>query len=951
MMRKYENPEYLQENRLPQRAYYIPEGEGALTSLNGCWRFDFYARDDDPTPEKSGQIDVPSCWQCRGYERPYYTNVVYPHPVDPPYVPMDNPMGVYTRTFRISDGNRRHYVVFEGVSSCVELYINGCFAGWSQGSHLQAEFDITPFVRVGENEITAKVRKWCFGSYLEDQDFFRYHGIFRDVYLLSRPEGHLRDVDIRTKNDGSIRIAFDGTAEVTLRDAEGNCLQSGRFTDGATLFVEKPVLWNAEKPYLYELSLSCAGETIRQEVGFVEYGVNERHAFTVNGVEVKLRGVNHHDTHPTNGYAMTEEELLRDLQLMKKLNMNCVRTSHYPPHPKFLQFCDRLGLYVMLETDLETHGFSNRTAGGNGYDCLNGNPAWPGNRAEWLPACLERMQRAYQRDKNHACVFAWSTGNESGHCENHRAMIEWLRETDSRRLIHCEDASRAAVSSTHPAPEYYTRPDLHSRMYPQLAEVEAYARDETKTLPYFLCEYSHAMGNGPGDVGDYWEIIDRYPKLIGGCVWEWADHVYLENGTAKYGGDFGELTHDGNFCADGLVTHERKFKAGTKNVKYAYQYVRFDLNGDELSIKNGYSFTNLNEYRLEIEVTVDGAVFSAQTLSPELAPGESCAIRLSRPERCTLGAFVVCQMYDRDGEQVALWESPLDVPRQSPARKAAPVAVTEQTQVFSVCGDGFRYEISKHTGLPRQIWKDGTPQLAAPAELTVWRAPTDNDRHIRLRWGHPDSWQGENLDRIFTHVYEARAEENRLFVKGSLAGVGRMPFLRFTLEYRFFSDGEAELFLTGEIREDCVWLPRLGFEFTMFPTQSRFRYFGRGPEENYRDMRLHVTTGVFESSAEAEYFPYVKPQEHGNHTACRLLQMENGLVFRTEDEFECAVSQFSSYALSRAAHASELAADGMVHVRVDYKVSGLGSQSCGPELPEKYRLSEKKFEMCFSILS
>lgn len=943
-MRFYENPEYTQENRLPQRAYYIPEGKNVFSSLNGIWQFDFYARDDDEAPAKSGQIDVPSCWQCRGYEKPYYTNVIYPFPVDPPFVPMDNPMGVYTRKFEITDADRQQYVVFEGSSSCLELYINSQFVGWSQGSHLQAEFDITPYVHPGTNEITAKVRKWCFGSYLEDQDCFRYNGIFRDVYLLSRPKGHLTDLDIHTKNDGSISVSFCGTAAISVLDAAGNCLDSGRFCDIAALHIDHPILWNAEKPYLYELVISCAGETIRQQIGFVEYGVNARHAFTVNGVEVKLKGVNHHDTHPTNGYSMTEEELLQDLRLMKKLNINCIRTSHYPPHPKFLSFCNQMGFYVMLETDLETHGFSCRTAGGNGFDCVDGNPAWPGNRREWLPAFLDRMQRAYHRDKNQACIFAWSTGNESGHCENHWEMIQWLRKTDTRRLIHCEDASRAAISDAHPAPTYYSRPDLHSRMYPDYAEVEAYARDESKPLPYFLCEYSHAMGNGPGDVGDYWAIIDQYPKLIGGCIWEWADHVYLEDGTAKYGGDFGEATHDGNFCADGLVTYDRKLKAGSLNAKYAYQPVRFRLDDGKLWIKNCCNFTNLNEYELKIEVTVDGACYDEQTLRLNLAPNESCTVSLPSPKSCKLGAFVVARMFDGDGEQAALWEQELPVMRIAAHDTSEPAEITEEKQSYFIRGAHVQYEISKHTGLPVQIWKDGTAQLAKPVELTVWRAPTDNERHIRNKWGHPDVWQGENIDRIFNHVYESHADGNTLRVAGSLAGIGRMPFLHYELTYRFFADGRAELLLKADVREDCVWLPRFGFEFTMFPEQTQFHYFGRGPGENYQDMRLHITTGFFESSAEKEYFPYVKPQEHGNHAGCRLLQMKNGLQFSSEQPFECCVSQYSAQQLTQAAHASELKPDGYVHVRVDYRNSGIGSNSCGPELLEQYRLSEKSIE-------
>ena len=389
-MRRYEDLAKMAENRLPQRAYYIPENEGAYMLLNGDWDFEYYERDYDKTPSKTGVIDVPSCWQCRGYDKPCYSNVAYVFPIDPPYVPQDNPMGVYTREFEIGDTDKRHYIVFEGVATCVELYINGEYVGYSQGSRLQAEFDITDFVKQGTNSIKAKVYKWCSGSYLEDQDCFRNNGIFRDVYILSRPEGHIKDISITT-DANVIKIQFEGKSKITLLNPENEIISTTDAENYAEFTVENPIEWNAEKPALYELVFENNGEIIRQSVGFVTYAINERSAFTVNGVEVKLKGINHHDTHPQNGYTMTDEDILNDLKLMKQLNINCIRTSHYPPTPKFLEYCNRLGFYVMVETDIEIHGFTMRYSKTGPYDSYN-NPEWIGNLPEWKESYLERME-------------------------------------------------------------------------------------------------------------------------------------------------------------------------------------------------------------------------------------------------------------------------------------------------------------------------------------------------------------------------------------------------------------------------------------------------------------------------------------------------------------------------------------------------------------------------------
>lgn len=948
MKRKYDDLNCIQENRLTQRAYYIPENDGAYSLLNGIWDFEFFERDYDEKPTKTGRIDVPSCWQCRGYEKPYYTNKIYPYPVDPPFVPEDNPMGVYTREFEIKNISNLHYVVFEGVSSCVELYINNKYVGYSQGSRLQSEFDISEFVKEGKNTIKAVVHKWCSGSYLEDQDSFRYNGIFRDVYILSRPCGHIKDIDIKSVGN-TIFIEFEGKGSISLYDANKRLIERKDADKKAEFVVEKAIQWNAEKPYLYELVFESFGETIRQSVGFVEYGINERKAFTVNGVEVKLKGINRHDTHPLNGYTMTDEELLNDLKMMKKLNINCIRTSHYPPTPKFLEYCNQLGFYVMVEADLEIHGFTNRNAGGNSYDCLNSNPEWIGNQAEWKESYMERIIRTYHRDKNHPCVFSWSTGNESGCCDNNYAMVQWLRKTDKRRFAHCEDASRTAYGYGPQDTSYYDRSDIHSRMYPPYTELEEYAQNEEKFLPYFMCEYSHAMGNGPGDVKDYWDIIYKYPKLIGGCIWEWADHTYIANGVPKYGGDFEELTSDGNFCADGLVTHDRKLKAGSLNAKYVYQYAAFELIGDIVKVTNLYDFTNLNEYQIRLDINADGKTLNTRTLTLDVEPKSTGEIKIDIPEKCKLGAYVVIRMFDKDNYETALWEEELPVEKIENNHSFVPAKIIENTNSFVVKTKNTEFEISKHTATPIKIIKNGVNQLVEYTKISAWRAPIDNERIIKNKWGHPDVGEGENLDRIFNKVYSYENKNDILIFEGSLAGVGRMPFLKYKIKYEFSDSGEMKITLGARVSDKCIWLPRLGFEFKTIKDNNYFSYFGKGPLENYCDMKYHTTTGYFISNTDLEYVPYIMPQEHGNHTDCKELHINGGLDFYALDTFDINVSKYSVESLTKAMHIDELEANNVVNIRIDYKNSGVGSNSCGPELIEKYTLCEKNIDFCFKV--
>lgn len=944
-MRSYEDLKHISENRMPQRSFYIPEN--SCTMLNGQWDFKYYECDyEEDTDEREwDKIEVPSCWQLKGYGNPNYANVAYPFPYDPPYVPDRNPMGVYKREFEVENTERLTYIVFEGVSSCLELYINGEYVGYSQGSHLQAEFDITSFVVKGINTVTAKVRKWCSGSYLEDQDFFRFNGIFRDVYVLSRPKGHVKDIKITT-DENVINIELDGPSDITLFAPDGKKVSSIYAFGSAQINVTEPILWNAENPALYELVFKYEDEVISQKVGFVSYAIGKENEFLVNGTEVKLKGVNHHDTHPEKGWVMSDDDIRKDLLLMKKLNINTVRTSHYPPSPRFLDMCDEIGLYVMLETDLENHGVVSRESEYCGYDCIENPDRWPCEIPEWKDSYVERMERAYNRDKNHCSIFAWSTGNESGHGKNHLAMIEFIRENDSKRLVHCEDASR--MSEDFDIPEYADRADVFSRMYESVADVKKRAEDPKFNYPYFMCEYAHAMGNGPGDVMDYWDLVYKHKKLIGGCVWEWADHTVLVDGVPKFGGDFkDELTHDGNFCSDGMVFHDRSLKAGSLEVKAAYQPMDCSLEGENVVVLNRFDFTNLSEYEFRCEIKVDGSLVWEKALNLDAEPKKTATVQIPLPPSCKLGAFVNCYLFDKSGYEVA--RKQLDIPCEvrTAAKSAESATVSEDDLWVVFRGEDFAYGFSKRTGQLSSFVKNGVEQLFAPVHLSALRAPTDNERKIKGEWYWGSPMGAENLNRQFDKIYDLKVCDNELVVEGSLAGVSRSPYFRYTARYSATSDGVLKVTLDGKVKEECEWLPRLGFEFKVPAQMSEFKYFGMGPHESYCDMHHASMVDWYESDADREYVNYIMPQEHGNHFRTKVLEMKDGMIFEA-DNMEINVSRYSGEALMYAWHQDEIQKSACVNVRIDYKDSGIGSASCGPQLIEKYRLDDKDihFEFC-----
>ncbi len=922
-MRKYEDLSKIHENALPPRAHYIPydslekalKGDKSSSSyytlLNGEWDFRYYERDID-SPEtitEWNKVKVPSCWQMTGYEKPYYTNTKYPYPIDPPYVPNDNPVGVYRR-FVIVDkktADRENYLVFEGVASCVELFVNGKYIGFSSVSHCTSEFKVD--LCEGENEIIAKVYKRCAGSYLEDQDFFRNNGIFRDVYLLSRNKGHLFDIHIGY-DDKNINCNYN----YKLYDSEGNIAEDG-----------KRILWNAEKPYLYTLIIKEAGEYIPIKIGFRTQSVSKLGELLINGMPVKLKGINHHDTHPTDGYVISTDFIRSELLKMKELNINCIRTSHYPPSPAFMELCDELGFYVIDEADNESHGFM-YTSG-----------PWPCSIPEWRDAHIDRAARLFERDKNHTSVIIWSLGNEANCGENTVKMSEYIKSHDTKmgynRLIHYEPTFWKNNKNNRKIAEYV---DIISNMYCPTYELTEYIEKTGDTRPVFWCEYSHAMGNGPGDIGDYWDVIYKTPQFIGGCIWEWADHVApITDGRFGYGGDFGEETHDGNFCCDGLVFHDRSFKAGTYEAKSVYQPLYTQYNNGILTLFNRYDFTDLNETDIRYSYEVDGVTVKEEKLNISLKPHESTEIFLNiQAVECMFGAYLNIYM-DKNGKNIASCQHKISDGSFKHIGEDVPIIECGK-RYATIRGDGFTYQFDMHYG----TLSDLNGFLKSPMELTAWRAPTDNERNIKKKWY---DWHYNNTSN---KIYNVDVKGNIISVKAALSPIISTPIVKYTATYTFFNNGRIDIEIKGNFDTEKIYLPRLGFEFKT--DRKDFSYFGYGPHESYIDMHRASKMGMYQSSSSKEYTDYIRPQEHGNHYGTKFLQIGE-YSFIADGSFEFRVSEYDTKELERKAHNFELEKSQYTNIRIDYKCSGLGSNSCGPELMEKYRMNDADISFKFSV--
>ncbi len=1003
--RYYEDLGMLHENTMPARAYYIPasqrrddlaenrENSDRLQLLGGEWGFKYFESIYD-VPDAFygssydtsgfGKISVPGVWQMAGHDSHQYTNIRYPFPFDPPYVPQDIPCGAYVHTFSYQkDGKApKAFLDFEGVDSCFYVWLNGFYVGYSQVSHGVSEFDVTSFLQEGKNRLAVLALKWCDGSYLEDQDKFRMSGIFRDVYLLKRPKRAVRDYHITTKvAEGSAAVNVDVCfsepvdTKITIEDKYGAVVAEGRVSEGGRLglVVHNPILWNTENPYLYTVIFAAQDEVIVDHIGFRTIEIKEKVIY-FNGEKIKFRGVNRHDSDPETGCAVSVEQIKADLALMKQHNFNAIRSSHYPNVPYFYQMCDKYGFMVIDEADIEAHGpfmlYRKEDTDFNRFSRWNETVA---DNPAWEQAILDRVQLMVQRDKNRPCIVMWSMGNESAYGCNFEKALEWTKKFDPDRLTQYESARYRNYSVTYD----YGNLDLYSRMYPSLAEISEYL-EKDGSKPFLLVEYCHSMGNGPGDFEDYFQIIHSDERMCGGFVWEWCDHAIAHgkagNGKAmyQYGGDHGEAIHDGNFCMDGLVYPNRTPHTGLleyKNVYRPARVVSYDENSGELVLHNYMDFDDLKDYvEIAYEMVQDGLTVEKGILPDvSIAPHSDgkAELKLLVPalgrvylkleyrlkkemplmERGHVLGFDERKLANEDGRnrQAVTWMEQEPVPSD--------ITVKETDTQIALQAKGFCYKIDKRTGMFTQIQFAGRDYLNGPMELNIWRAPTDNDMYIK------EEWKKAHYHEAYTRAYRISALQNEdgVLLMEHLAIVAPtvQKILDVELTWEIHGNGKISSIIAVEKEEEFPELPRFGIRLFLDKKLETVSYFGMGPQESYRDKHRGSSHGCYCSKVSQMHEDYIRPQENGSHFDCDYVEVANtqfGIAAVSGQPFSFNASIYTQEELERAAHNYELEEAGSTVLCIDYALNGIGSNSCGPVVLDQYRFDDATFRFQFELV-
>lgn len=966
------------------RAYFVPfpcgcaskhaeRGESTFfKSLCGEWSFKFFKSVNDVcdlSTEGSDKLTVPMSWQMalgRGYDVPNYTNVNYPIPYDPPFVPDENPCGLYSRKFTVpaAMAGKKIYLNFEGVDSAFYVWVNDEFAAYSQVSHMTSEIDVTSLVHAGENEIKVLVLKWSDGTYLEDQDMWRMSGIFREVYLLFRDETHIRDIFVHCDLDDSftdadftvdVDVTGKATVEWTLDCPCGETISSGKCDVDESGKIVVPTiknakLWSDEEPNLYTLTLHCGNEYITLPIGARRVEIKDG-CVVINGKKVKAKGVNRHDSHHLLGHATPVEHMVRDIMIMKAHNVNMVRTSHYPNDPRFTALCDKYGIYVCDETDLETHG-------ARPWYALSRSPEWEGEY-------VDRVQRMVERDKNHPCVIFWSLGNESGWGQNHVAMHTWIKSRDTSRIVHYEGANYDYNDGK------YLRDvtDIESRMYPNPTWCDNYCKNPERDEPLFLCEYSHAMGNGPGDLRDYWEVIEANDNFFGGCVWEFIDHSVAigdkyDDPSFTYGGDFGDHPNDGNFCVDGLVYPDRRVHTGLEELKQAIMPVAVrEVKPGTVAIKSRRYFKSLSDISMAWTVKVDGkAVKSGVHPNLDIAPEAEEVFEIVPENELPAHGTVTLDLSFRQNKPTEWADVGYEVGfaqfiyERAEKVKAAPalypVELCENREEYTVTVGETVYKISKFSGMITDICDNGEHLITKPVVPQIWRAPTDNDRNVQWDWRN-SSLHNAKVKCYSTEVVKADENEAVILSKISLAAAPNEVVLRADITYT------VKYGMGIKIACDVKWnvqkkhYPRFGMRLTMPEGAEQMRYFGYGPNESYVDKRLASKLGEYKSTVTENYEPYVFPQENSSHWGCRWADVHtvagHGFLFTSCEPFSFNASHFSPEQLTETRHHYELKREPETTVMLDMRMDGIGSNSCGPELAEKYRFNETEFSSSVTI--
>ena len=1003
--RYYENLSVLHENTMPARAYYIPaskrmdnlvehrEESDRMQLLNGTWKFQYFNSiydiqdsffEKNYDTENFDEIQVPSVWQMAGYDTHQYTNIRYPFPFDPPYVPQDIPCGAYVHNFEYSRDEKasKAFLNFEGVDSCFYVWINGSYIGYSQVSHMTSEFDVTDVLQDGTNTVAVLVMKWCDGSYLEDQDKFRMSGIFRDVYILKRPKQAISDYHIKTRIEDMLakveiemKFYFPLNVKISIEDRNGAVVALGSIAEEGTAVLEiaSPELWNTENPYLYKLILETENEVIVDHIALRKIEIKDQVIY-LNGQKIKFRGVNRHDSDPVTGFTISLEQLTTDLTLMKQHNFNAIRSSHYPNAPFFYEMCDKYGFMVIDEADIEAHGpfmiYRKEDTDYNRFKRWNEKIA---DDPVWEEAIVDRVKLMVERDKNRFCIVMWSMGNESAYGCNFEKALEWTKNFDPDRITQYESARYRNYDETYD----YSNLDVYSRMYPALSEIQEYL-DKDGSKPFLLVEYCHSMGNGPGDFEDYFQMIQDNDKMCGGFVWEWCDHA-IAHGTAEngktiyaYGGDHGEEIHDGNFCMDGLVYPDRTVHTGLLEYKNVYRPARvisYDKESGELVLHNYMDFDDLKDYvKISYELTQDGLVISKGIL-PEfsVAPhGEGKTnLKINVPEN---GKCYLKLIYHLKKELPLLDEDhilgfdEIEVSKDGAKCKLAEkwiqkTAVDSELQVnendtqIHIKGREFAYTIDKRTALFTEMKFAGREYLNHPMELNIWRAPTDNDMYIK------SEWKKAHYDKAYTRAYTTEVVQGKHGVKitshASVVAETVQKILDVTITWKIEAAGKIDADIAVTKDDEFPDLPRFGVRMFLDKKLSAVRYFGMGPQESYCDKHQAASHGLYQANVDDLHEDYIRPQENGSHYDCEYVELNNsryGIVASAEKAFSFNASYYTQEELEKKTHNYELIESDSVVFCVDYALNGIGSNSCGPVVLDQYRFDDVLFRFQFTLI-
>lgn len=1003
--RYYENLSVLHENTMPARAYYIPasrrmdnlvehrEESDRMQLLNGTWKFQYFNSiydiqdsffEKNYDTENFDEIQVPSVWQMAGYDTHQYTNIRYPFPFDPPYVPQDIPCGAYVHTFEYSRDEKapKSFLNFEGVDSCFYVWINGSYIGYSQVSHMTSEFEVTDVLQDGTNTVAVLVMKWCDGSYLEDQDKFRMSGIFRDVYILKRPKQAISDYHIKTRIEDmlakvEIEMKFYSplNVKISIEDRNGAVVALGSIAEEGTAVLEiaSPELWNTENPYLYKLILETENEVIVDHIALRKIEIKDQVIY-LNGQKIKFRGVNRHDSDPVTGFTISLEQITTDLTLMKQHNFNAIRSSHYPNAPFFYEMCDKYGFMVIDEADIEAHGpfmiYRKEDTDYNRFKRWNEKIA---DDPVWEEAIVDRVKLMVERDKNRFCIVMWSMGNESAYGCNFEKALEWTKNFDPDRITQYESARYRNYDETYD----YSNLDVYSRMYPALSEIQEYL-DKDGSKPFLLVEYCHSMGNGPGDFEDYFQMIQDNDKMCGGFVWEWCDHA-IAHGTAEngktiyaYGGDHGEEIHDGNFCIDGLVYPDRTVHTGLLEYKNVYRPARvisYDKESGELVLHNYMDFDDLKDYvKISYELTQDGLVISKGKL-PEVSAAPHSEgktnLKINVPEsgKCYLKFIYHLKKelplldedhilgfdeieVSKDGAKCKLAEKWLQK-----TAMGSELQVNENDTQIHIKGREFAYTIDKRTALFTEMKFAGREYLNHPMELNIWRAPTDNDMYIK------SEWKKAHYDKAYTRAYTTEVVQGKHGVKitshASVVAETVQKILDVTITWKIEAAGKIDADIAVTKDDEFPDLPRFGVRMFLDKKLSAARYFGMGPQESYCDKHQAASHGLYQANVDDLHEDYIRPQENGSHYDCEYVELNNsryGIVVSAENAFSFNASYYTQEELEKKTHNYELTESDSVVFCVDYALNGIGSNSCGPVVLDQYRFDDVLFRFQFTLI-